>query len=363
VTSTEERADLGRIEPWARALGLSIWAFCGLTRLPQHYEPWVWPWLLYGAALFLPVAREQPGRDVHVGWLALQTACVLAMPRLGLPGFEGLLLSIVVVQLPLTLPLKTSVIWAVLHVPLLMPFIWDQNDRLSLFHIAGAYSTFSSFALLMHWLRMQEQRARNELAQSNASLLATRAMIVEGSRQAERLRISRELHDSLGHHLTALKLHLDLAARQADPKESVARGRDIASEALTEVRKVVSEMNESFDVTAGLKALAAGIPSPHITITAPDELSFDQETGHAVFRCVQEAITNAVKHAGAKNVWVDLGPERVTVRDDGVGTSAVHSGNGLNGIRSRIEQLGGTARFESVPGQGFAVRLEVKADP
>src|SRR5205085_1739354 len=140
-----------------------------------------------------------------------------------------------------------------------------------------AYSAFSAFALLIHWTRMQERRARAELAKSNASLLATRAMLVEGSRQTERLRISRELHDSLGHHLTALGLQLELAQRQSNGKvgESLARARSIAQESLSEVRNVVSTMQaeRGIDLVAALKALAGGVPAPRITIRGPEVIA------------------------------------------------------------------------------------------
>src|SRR5258708_35649791 len=122
----------------------------------------------------------------------------------------------------------------------------------------GACAGFVAFALVAHWLHMQERRARSELAKSNAALLAARAMLVEGSRQAERLRISRELHDSLGHHLTALGLQLDLAQRSADSKEPLGRAKKIGGDSLAAVRKVGGGMQarSGIDLGAALKALA-----------------------------------------------------------------------------------------------------------
>jgi signal transduction histidine kinase len=362
----EIRADLGRAEPWLRGIGLLIWAFCGLSRV-DGLQPWLVPWSLYGLSLLALAWRARFPFALTVALLALQSVCALVLPPMGVFGFEGLFACIVVIQLPLTLSLRATVIWAVAHVPALVAGNWHINNLRQHMEECGAYSTFCAFALAAYWLRLQEQRARAELARSNASLLATRAVLVEGTMQAERLRISRELHDSLGHHLTALSLHLDLAQRQLDgkPAESVTQAKAIAKESLAEVRKVVSTMQheQGIDLVAALKALAGGIPAPRITIRAPDAV----QTPHAVFRCVQEAITNAIRHGAAKNIWVDVSPSpeqlQITVRDDGAGVVSVTKGRGLTGMSERATQLGGSARFESSPGQGFAVHLQVPLVP
>ena len=364
---TEERAILGPIEPLLRGIVLVIWAFIGLSRFDGSPKLWVLPWLLYAAGVLLSAARDRFPKGFNVAVLAMQTLSVLALPRTGLVGFEGMFLSFVVVQLPTVVSMRTAVIWAIAHIPLLFPLVLEFNNARQQTELFGAYSGFSTFALLVHYVRIREQRARAELARSNASLLATRALVVEGSQQAERLRISRELHDSLGHHLVALGLQLDLAQRQATgpAAEALTRAKDVAKASLAEVRKVVTEMQTEagVDVIAALKALSAGVPSPRIVIEAPETLAIaDGETSHAVFRCVQEAITNAVKHASAQHVWVTLGRTGgeldITVKDDGVGAPALKQGRGLEGITARVEAIGGEAKFESA-GRGFTVRLKV----
>ena len=365
----EERAILGPIEPLLRGIALVIWAFVGLSRLGgDGTKLWLLPWALYAAGVLLGAARRRFPHAFNVAVLAMQSLSVLALPRTGLVGFEGMFLSFVVVQLPTVISMRASVVWAVLHIPLLFPLVIEFNNARQQTELFGAYSGFSTFALLVHYVRIREQRARAELARSNASLLATRAMLVEGSRQSERLRISRELHDSLGHHLTALKLQLDLAQRQATgaAAETLGRAKDIASGSLAEVRKVVSEMQTEggVDLLPALKALASGVPSPRILIDAPETLTLaDGETSHAVFRCVQEAITNSVKHAAGQHVWVTLKPSEghldVTVRDDGHGAVGYRPGRGLEGITARVHELGGEVRFDASAGRGFTVHLRV----
>jgi signal transduction histidine kinase len=366
----EEHASLGRTEPWLRGVGLAIWLFVGLSRLGPGGPPaWLGPWLAYGGAMVALGFHARLAGAVAIALLVAQSACALALPRLGLAGYEGLLLAIVAAQAPTILPLRRSLVWAAAQLPLLVAVVWASKRLAEIAEILGAYSAFSSFALLVYHLHAQERHARAELARSNAALLATRALLVESSLQAERLRISRELHDSLGHHLTALSLQLELATCLAEggaASKPVESARAISKESLAEVRRVVEATRSDTAATLvpSLRALAAAIPAPVITIDAPGDLAVGNgATSHAVFRCVQEAITNSVKHASARHVRVELSRDgdglEVSVQDDGTGASRLTPGRGLEGIRHRIEQLGGQVTFEPRPGRGFAMRLRV----
>jgi signal transduction histidine kinase len=89
----------------------------------------------------------------------------------------------------------------------------------------------------------------------------------------------------------------------------------------------------------------------------------DSARAHALFRCIQEALTNAVKHARADHVWVDVTTEAertvAVIRDDGKGCAHMLPGFGLEGLRSRLSEVGGEARFETSAGRGFVVRAWV----
>ena len=78
-----------------------------------------------------------------------------------------------------------------------------------------------------------------------------------------------------------------------------------------------------------------------------------------LLRCTQEMITNSVRHAGARNLWIRLSCNRdglaMSARDDGIGTAKVNFGNGLQGMAERLKQLGGKLEIESAPGAGFAL--------
>jgi len=79
-----------------------------------------------------------------------------------------------------------------------------------------------------------------------------------------------------------------------------------------------------------------------------------------VFRCVQEAMTNAIKHADARNLWVELKRSEagweILVRDDGRGTTSIVPGNGLKGMKERLEEFGGSLHLESQPYKGFTIQ-------
>jgi signal transduction histidine kinase len=97
-----------------------------------------------------------------------------------------------------------------------------------------------------------------------------------------------------------------------------------------------------------------------------EPLTLDEpERAHVRLRCTQEIITNAVRHAGARNLWIDArrvdGGIAIEARDDGTGTEALIPGNGLRGMRERLAQHGGDLQVESTPGAGFRLRLALPA--
>lgn len=183
---------------------------------------------------------------------------------------------------------------------------------------------------------------------------------VEQLRYAERLSMARELHDVMGHHLTALNLHLQLSDAllkrhdEAGAAQAVEKARLGAAGLLAEVRAAVSRERESqrINLEAALRTLAEGIASTQIELSLdPVARDLSPRTAHALLRCVQEAVTNAVRHAGATRVHIALTlvgdgqaaePQvQVRVEDNGRGTRKLREGNGLKGMQERMAELGG----------------------
>src|SRR5262249_19576093 len=157
-------------------------------------------------------------------------------------------------------------------------------------------------------------------------------------------------HDAVGHHLTALSLNLEALALQVDGKaaEPVREARALAKRALEDVRGVVDRLREPerTDLFAALRALAEKIPRPRIHLSLPGEVATrGPARALTVLRCAQEIVSNAVRHASAENLWIELreveGALEIHARDDGRGAEAIVLGHGLTIMRERLESGGG----------------------
>jgi len=129
---------------------------------------------------------------------------------------------------------------------------------------------------------------------------------------------------------------------------------------LGDVRGVVSELRTSgaVELSAALRRLVEAAGAVNIHFTLPEPFAVEEPRhAQALFRAVQEIITNATRHARARNLWVRIerGPSGLLLnaKDDGVGVATVRWGNGLLGMRERFEALNGQLEIASSPGRGF----------
>nr|WP_240897902.1 histidine kinase [Kineococcus vitellinus] len=214
--------------------------------------------------------------------------------------------------------------------------------------------------------RQAEQRAA--LAAAHAQVRAASALLAASSRDAERLRISRELHDVVGHGLTALALELEVAAHRAQGPEleHVERARGIAKDLLGDVRSVVGDLRgEVRGLESALREVVGRAPGLQVVLTVREEVPVGPESALVVVRAAQELLTNTLRHAGAHratlDVVADAGGVRLRAHDDGRGSRRLRPGNGLTGLAERVEDAGGSVRFSTAPGEGFTAELQVPA--
>lgn len=231
---------------------------------------------------------------------------------------------------------------------------WTLSPR-SLVVYVLAYSSFQVFAAMVMRTAAHAEAMSERLRASNADLLATRELLTAGTRDAERLRVARELHDIAGHKLTALKLNLAVLMR--DPRYADAEQprvcATLADELLADLRGMVERMreDEGLDLSAAMLALASPFPRPrtHVEIAADARVATLAQA-EALLRTMQEALTNSARHSQGQNLWVVLRREPrqllLDIRDDGRGSGALVPGSGLAGMRERIEGLGGALRIE-----------------
>ncbi len=235
--------------------------------------------------------------------------------------------------------------------------------------IEPAFVAFQLFAYFAVRIAHREALARQALAETNAELKVTSGLLDLSSRTEERLRIARDLHDLLGHHLTALSLNLEVASHLAagEAKASIEKSQAITKELLADVRAVVSRLREDepVDLAAALNALRDVIATPSLHIDLENVAVSDPAVAQVVLRAVQEIVTNAVRHSGARNLWLRLSSSDHTLdvdaRDDGAGTDTIEFGNGLRGIRERVEQVNGSLEVSSMRGRGFSVHISLPA--
>ena len=319
----------------------------------------------FGVAFGLVCYGRRRGVREARALVFLQAAAGLAMVATTNDGFAAATLVVVAAQLPGLFPPRAAAAWVAVQTALIVILFWWIFGRVSAFTAGGAYLGFQIFAMATAGLAIRERAAREDLGRANAELMATRSLLAENSRVAERLRISRDLHDTLGHHLTALSLQLEVASRLASgpAADRVHEAHAITRLLLSDVRDVVSRLRESsrFNLAEAVRALATSAAPLEIHLQVPDGIVIDDPLqAHAILRCVQEIITNSARHAAACNLWIAIERQAngiaVTARDDGRGADIVTSGNGLRGMRERFEEYSGRVEFSSAEGRGFEVR-------
>ncbi|MEU4156122.1 sensor histidine kinase [Actinoplanes sp. NPDC026670] len=233
---------------------------------------------------------------------------------------------------------------------------------------------------------VEQSRSRLQAERLVTELTATQERVAELSAASERNRLARDIHDSVGHHLTAISVQLAKAEafRERDPvaaDRAVADARRAAGRALREVRESVGALRaEPFSLAAALFALVEGLDSPDFRVVLDltggegrdgegrDGKGRDGEVpgAEALYRVAQEALTNARRHADAGLVRVAVrssGDDAVLeVEDDGRGFEPeTTAGGGLSGMRERLAALGGSVRVESSPGRGTRITARVPA--
>ncbi len=340
-------------------------------------------------------ARDHPVQDVVAGlvgsavlplrhrWPAV--VVVVCLPGLvGGLGWGPLLVAMFALgrarpQFPALAP------WVVLATATaLAPVLVRQPLSISSFLLAAAFAGLGSGtpAELGALVATRQQLAASlrELKEARAGELAARA---ETARAEERARIAREIHDAVGHHATLIAVEsAAMAATATDPavRESATRLRSLAKEALTEMRAALGLLADPATRSTGLDALpelVARARESGMNVDLHSELGSDGDraarVGRAAYRVVQEALTNASKHAPGARVRVRLaetpdelrisvvnapepGPVAPLIEPGGDGSGG---GSGLAGLSERVHMVGGRLEAEPTADGGFAVHVSL----
>jgi signal transduction histidine kinase len=337
-------------------------------RPPVFLYWWAACYVLFGRVFwFLTHRLGSRGCSVFKAFLlVVLIGAAAAIGYFSQSGLCALLLIVVAVLLPWLLPLRVALVWMVLQNYSLVPIFasfpdWTLGEAVLQ---SSMYLGLSALTFFTSVIAKQQAEAREEQRRLNSELRATRALLAESSRIAERLRIARELHDLVGHHLTALSLNLEVASHlvHQPAQEHVRKAQSVAKLLLGDVREVVSQMREddAIDLTQALQTLIEGVPQLAIHLDLPPRFAVDDpRRAQVLLRCAQEVITNTVRHSGARNLWLSFehrGEEiAIHARDDGRGAGELKPGNGLAGMRERLAQFGGRLDISTARDAGFSL--------
>jgi signal transduction histidine kinase len=230
---------------------------------------------------------------------------------------------------------------------------------------------------------LHQQRELIERLQKGQDYFQHLARSVWRVQEEERRRLAHELHDGIGHGLTAL-IHLvaqatdAVADRPDEARERLERARDVATTTLRETRVMSRllrpQILDDLGLEPALRWLARTYQDDHKLAVALDlEQPFpaiDGDLSTLVFRVTQESLSNIARHAGATHVAVGLRKRSIyltlSIRDDGRGcdpaaafrVSSEGRSSGLGGMRDRVRLFGGTLRLDSKPGEGATISAQ-----
>ncbi|NHN57425.1 sensor histidine kinase [Calidifontibacter sp. DB0510] len=313
---------------------------------------------LHRSAIFSDHARTQVAHwrsAANLGRYALLVAlAVLCIVTIGQSGTTAAIFTAIsgMWTFPLRVAVCLSAVYGVLYAVSWSKVPGWHADPGSLVGLG-----FATVAVFAGALANRRQRALDESRLENAQLAI----------QAERNRMARDLHDILGHSLTVITIKAELAGRllDVDPERArteVADLERLSRAALTDVRRAVEGFRE-ISLAGEITRAKSALESAGIDAEVPRALDEVPEDVQEVFAwTVRESVTNVLRHSQATRCEIEVGPGRITVRDNGIGVTSPTGGNGLTGLRERARLAGATLTLAPVQPHGLAVSMAVPGE-
>jgi signal transduction histidine kinase len=337
-------------------------------------------WLLVLLPLLMGVPLVVRRRSPLLMWMAIWAGLALQDLITDRPP-RGLEFMFVLFAAAYSLGAYASLRRAVAGLVVTFPVMAEITDKGGLLnftqHRGGAAVALSLLQILAFWLAGVLVRARRHAA-SLAARSAALQRQAEQATAAERARIARELHDIVAHHLSVIVLQAAGARASGKPAgATLEKIENSARQALGETRRMLGVLRDTDEETGlapqpgigELDALAASVRAaglPVNLVVHGDPAGLPAAADVSVYRIVQEALTNILKHAGPARADVTIGcaEEAVTIEvtDNGTGAPRNQSpdgGHGLAGMRERTAVFGGELRAGPRPGGGFAVHARL----
>ena len=368
ATSERFGALAGLIASAAVGVPVLLELIAGTARSPT-WTAWLW-WGGYLGYLAAFALLGQVPPDRRPAWLADRpllavqgTLGALAYAFAPVDGWALVLLVVTAATAAYVLSQRGTIAVVVAQM-LLIAVVTSriESDPVNAAISVVVFTSFQVFAVLVIFSQQREAAARARLADAHAELRAATTLLEASSRTTERLRIARDLHDVIGHHLTALILELEAAGQAESTGHSphIGQARGIARTLLGAIRGAVQDLRDPQPALEDALAHVTRLPQPHIELSVEKDLDVDDAASLTLIRCVQEIVTNTARHADASKLQIGIrsdghGTVLLDAHDDGRGTARLQPGNGLNGITERVRDLGGTVEFVTAPGDGMRV--------
>lgn len=255
--------------------------------------------------------------------------------------------------------------------------------------IRGIVSVFRSVNLVLFILYLtmliqgeyrERERIQNLYEQLEEANQKLKAFAVEAEKNAEtreRNRLAREIHDTLGHALTGIVAGIDACLMTIDvstemTKKQLEKIGEVARQGITDVRRSVSKLRPDALEKLALQDAITGMLED-MAATSGTEISFQNEVTpfqfhedeeEVIYRIVQEATTNSVRHGHAERIWITVMKENqwltITVRDNGIGCKDIKEGFGLKHMEERLSLLNGTLEYDGNDGFLIIARIPIR---
>jgi two-component system sensor histidine kinase DesK len=339
-------------------VGLATWAFVSWLTLRNSGSDTLYFHLLTlsGFALIFILITNDIIPNLSLGWtqaaIGLQALLVLMLSYSVSNSLLAILLIIWASLLPEFFSRRYGILLMLtvnLGLFLIAKEHWQRSDAL---FSTLLFTGFQFFSFSSSLAKVSEKKARQEQERLNQQLIATRSLLAQTSQQQERLRIARDLHDIIGHELTALTLQLEVLSHKAplELKESVQQSKTLAKALLGNIRSVVREKRHQTDLelVTPLEAIVARLPGVSISCDSQVKLQ-STELAQELLCVLQEGISNAVRHGKANQLHFMMQYAEhklvISLTDNGRGTQFV-PGAGLLGMQERLMPFSGVIDIE-----------------
>jgi len=334
-----------------------------------------------GLGIILINSSIPDSRRPLLGYIGVQVFLAMVIVYLG-ESTTWLVIFPIVSQVVITLPRREALLVnGAIYLGLLW-MLWFWNNGKFNWQVAFGLLCGMVFVILFSHIVLSEQNFRGDIERLYTELSAANKKLREYAIQVEELavvqernRLARDIHDGLGHYLTALNMQIKAAQALLDKDhlramDALTKAQSLAEGALSDVRQSVAALREDPALSQPLPEAVDSLLSECRTEGLVAELKTTGEyrllppqADMTLYRVAQEALTNVRKHALASRVDLILqyGVDTVclTVRDNGIGADVPEGGFGLFGLRERVQLLHGNMSIRTAPQRGFCIEVEL----